>query len=329
MLSCPGCGGINTETGIFCQHCGERLADDTQTSAPAVVSCPACGSTNPAGTNFCHDCGTPLAGVAPTATAPAPELEVELNTGDVAVQPMPAARAAAIPMSMTDPQDTVQVPLAALAPAGARLVNVRRDGTDGTSHPVASDQFDLGRSEGDLLFDDPHMAARHARIIHREGQYVILPLETRNGVYVRLRQPVELYDGDHFLLGKQVLRFEVPFEVEKTVRPALEHGVVFFGTPVKPAWGRLRQLTAGGTTRDMYHLTRAEIVLGREQGDIVFGDDEFLSRRHAQIQVRSNRVTLTDLGSSNGTFVRLRGQHIMAPGELIRIGDELLRFEIG
>ncbi|HEY0707234.1 MAG TPA: FHA domain-containing protein, partial [Polyangia bacterium] len=133
----------------------------------------------------------------------------------------------------------------------------------------------------------------------------------------------------HFLLGKQVLRFEVPFEVEKTVRPAIEHGVVFFGTPVKPAWGRLRQLTAGGTTRDMYHLTRAEMILGREQGDIVFGDDEFLSRRHAQLHVRNNRVTLTDLGSSNGTFVRLRGQHLLASGELLRIGDELLRFEIG
>jgi pSer/pThr/pTyr-binding forkhead associated (FHA) protein len=173
------------------------------------------------------------------------------------------------------------------------------------------------------------MSGRHARLVHRDGQFVILPLETRNGVYVRLRQPVELYDGDLFLLGKQVLRFEIPFEVEKTVRPAVEHGVVLFGTPVKPAWGRLRQLTAGGTTRDMYHLTRAEVVLGREQGDIVFGDDEFLSRRHAQIQIRNNRVTLTDLGSSNGTFVRLRGQHLLSPGELIRIGDELLRFEIG
>ena len=148
-------------------------------------------------------------------------------------------------------------------------------------------------------------------------------------MYVRLRQPVELYDGDLFLLGKQVMRFDVPFEVEKNLRPAVEHGVMFFGTPVKPPWGRLRQLTAGGTTRDIYHLTRAEVVMGREQGDIVFGDDEFLSRRHAQIEIKNNRVTLTDLSSSNGTFVRLRGQHLLAAGELIRIGDELLRFEIG
>ena len=123
---------------------------------------------------------------------------------------------------------------------------------------------------------------------------------------MRVRQPVELLDGDQFLIGKQVMRFEIPFEVEKTLRPAVEHGVVFFGTPVKPPWGRLRQLTAAGTSRDIYHLTRAEVTLGREQGDIVFGDDEFLSRRHAQVCFRGNRVTLVDLGSSNGTFVRLR-----------------------
>jgi len=34
----------------------------------------------------------------------------------------------------------------------------------------------------------------------------------------------------------------------------------------------------------MFHLTRSDLVLGREQGDIVFSDDEFMSRRHALLQ---------------------------------------------
>jgi pSer/pThr/pTyr-binding forkhead associated (FHA) protein len=320
MLSCPLCGGINTESGTFCQHCGADLAnaavlapetsddaasdDDVPVGSVTTATCAGCGSSNPIETNFCHDCGMPLGSEIMTQPARG-------GTGTRTVVP-----------------DTFETTKSAPA-INARLVTVRRDGSDGSSHVVHSDQFDLGRTEGDLLFDDPHMAGRHARIVFRDGDFVILPLETRNGVYVRLRQPTELYDGDLFLLGKQVLRFEVPFEVEKNIRPAVEHGVMFFGTPVKPPWGRLRQLTAGGTTRDIYHLTRTEAVMGREQGDIVFGDDEFLSRRHAQIESRNNHVTLTDLASSNGTFVRLRGQHVLAAGELIRIGDELLRFEIG
>jgi pSer/pThr/pTyr-binding forkhead associated (FHA) protein len=303
MLSCPRCGGTNTESGTFCQHCGADFSDSPP-SPKTTATCAGCGATNPIETNFCHDCGM--------------ELGSEMST-------QPAYGTGSSPALADETFETTRS-----APTiNARLVTVRRDGSDGSSHVVHSDQFDLGRTEGDLLFDDPHMAGRHARIVFRDGDFVILPLETRNGVYVRLRQPAELCDGDLILLGKQVLRFEVPFEVEKNIRPAVEHGVMFFGTPVKPPWGRLRQLTAGGTTRDIYHLTRPEAVMGREQGDIVFGDDEFLSRRHAQIESRNNRVTLTDLASSNGTFLRLRGQHILAPGELIRIGDELLRFEIG
>lgn len=296
MLSCPRCGGVNTENGSFCQFCGSTLAETTQASSSSAITgsapCPACATPNPLGTNFCHNCGAHLE----------------------------------VPDTMANPRATGEVG-GPVGDGGARLVAVRRDGSDGASYDVSGAQFDIGRTDGELTFDDPHLAARHARIAYRDGQHVIMPLETRNGVYVRIRQPVELFDGDQFLIGKQVLRFEVPFEVEKSLRPAVEHGVVFFGTPVKPPWGRLRQMTAAGTSRDIYHLTRGEVTLGREQGELVFPDDEFLSRRHAQVTFRSNRVTLADLGSSNGSFVRLRGQHLLSAGELIRIGDELLRFE--
>jgi pSer/pThr/pTyr-binding forkhead associated (FHA) protein len=262
-----------------------------------VVTCRSCHSQNPPGTNFCHNCGGHLA-----------EIPSSPPSRDGRSRP------AATP---------------GLFAGRPRLVAVRRDGTDGPIYDIAGEQFDVGRTEGDLLFEDPHIGTRHARIVERNGQFVVTPLDLTNGVYVRLRQAVDLDAGDCLLIGKQVLRFEVPGEIEKTVRPAIEHGVVLFGTPVKPPWGRLRQMTAAGTTRDVFHLTRSEVVLGREQGDVVFSDDEFLSRRHAQLQCRGGRVTLSDLGSSNGTFIRLRAQHTLMPGEMLRMGDELLRFEIG
>jgi pSer/pThr/pTyr-binding forkhead associated (FHA) protein len=212
---------------------------------------------------------------------------------------------------------------------GFRLVVVHRDGTDGITYNLLGDQIDIGRTEGDLLFDDPHLAPRHARVVASLTGRVLTPLEARNGVYVRLRGPVDLQDGDRLLLGKQVLRFELVPEIERAVRPAIEHGVVLFGTPVRPPWARLRQITPAGVSRDVYHLTRPEVVLGRESGDFIFADDEFMSRRHAQIGFRNGRGYLEDVGSSNGTFLRLRGPHGLTSGDLIRLGDELLRFEIG
>jgi pSer/pThr/pTyr-binding forkhead associated (FHA) protein len=213
--------------------------------------------------------------------------------------------------------------------AGFRLIVVHRDGTDGITYNLRGDQIDIGRTEGDLLFDDPHLASRHARIVASLTGRVMSPLEGRNGIYVRLRGPVDLQDGNHVLLGKQVLQFEIVGEIERTARPAVEHGVVVFGTPVRPPWARLRQVTPAGVGRDVYHLTRPETVLGRESGDLVFSDDEFMSRRHAQIVYRNGKGMLEDLASSNGSFLRLRGPHGMVSGDLIRMGDELLRFEIG
>ena len=279
------------------------------------MSCPGCRTPNPTGTHYCYNCGERLDGATVANPLPPPEV---LTAGTRSMPP--PGREPSGGHEAAAPRD----------PSGSgrsRLIAVRRDGTDGPTYEIGSAQFDIGRTDGDLTFDDPHLGPRHARITYRDGQHVLQPMETRNGVYVRIRQPVELLDGDMFLIGKQVIRFEVPFEVEKNLRPAVEHGVVYFGTPVKPPWGRLRQMTAAGTSRDIFHLTRAEVTLGREQGELVFPDDEFLSRRHAQLAFRNNRVTLTDLGSSNGSFIRLRGQQLLAPGELIRIGDELLRFE--
>jgi pSer/pThr/pTyr-binding forkhead associated (FHA) protein/ribosomal protein L40E len=293
-MTCPECGGAVVDNVSYCQHCGASLAVHAR---PQV--CAQCGTRNPGDTNYCHSCGARMEAVVPTSVVSS----AQLAGGAVRAGADAAGR--------------------------ARFVTVRRDGSDGDAFPIAPGQSDIGRSEGELRFDDPHLAARHARIVNRGGEVVLTPLEARNGVYVRLRDACELDDGWQFLLGKQVLRFELLSDAERAVHPAVEHGVVLFGTPVKPPWGRLRQLTAAGTSRDLFHLTRSETTLGREHGDIVFSDDEFLSRRHAQLQFRGGRVTLLDLGSSNGTYVRLRGPHPLGHGEMLRLGDELLRFELG
>jgi pSer/pThr/pTyr-binding forkhead associated (FHA) protein len=301
MLTCFQCGGVVADGAAFCPRCGAPVG--SVAGGGSALICSGCGNRNPMDTNFCFACGRRLGHTTPMSADASAALAAA-----VAARPSLAA---------------------ATRTAGARLVAVRRDGSDGESYALVGDQIDIGRTEGDLRFDDAHLAERHARISLRAGQYVITPLETRNGVYIRIAGPVELQDGNYVLVGKQVLRFETVPDAEKTVRPAVEHGMILFGTPLKSPWGRLRQLTSAGTSRDVYHLTRSDLILGREQGDIVFSDDEFMSRRHALLQFRGNRAMISDQGSSNGTYVRLTGQHALDPGQMIRLGDELLRFEPG
>jgi len=210
----------------------------------------------------------------------------------------------------------------------ARLVSVNRDGSDGEAHAITEESFDLGRTEGQLLFnDDPYLSDRHCRFCIRNGRWLVQDLQSCNGIYARLSGPVELHSGDRVLLGKQVLCFETLSELERALSPAVQHGVLVFGSPLRTAWARLRQLTVAGIHRDVYYLYRPRIVLGREEGDLIFPDDEFMSRQHLSLAQQGTTVLLQDLSSSNGTFVQIRDQYELAPGCLIRVGDQLLRFE--
>lgn len=210
----------------------------------------------------------------------------------------------------------------------ARLVSVNRDGSDGVVFPVTGERFDIGRRTGTLLFeDDGYLSERHVRLERRQGRFVLMDLDSLNGVFFRIRQKEELYPGARILVGMELLRFDLVPEHERDPAPAMEHGVLVFGTPPKLPWARLRQLTTAGITRDTYHLYRAEVVLGRESGDILFSDDDFMSRMHAAVRNEGGKAWIVDLNSSNGTYLQVRGERTLAAGDYLRLGDQLLRFE--
>jgi pSer/pThr/pTyr-binding forkhead associated (FHA) protein len=73
----------------------------------------------------------------------------------------------------------------------------------------------------------------------------------------------------------------------------------------------------------------APVVVGRQDGcDLVLPDDE-ASRRHAQVTVTAGGCQITDLGSTNGTYLngrRLDAPALLVDGDRIEIGHSLVRF---
>ena len=332
---CTSCGRATPPGYQFCQHCGARLAPPAPAQHPTPGPLPsvppgAYAATVAAGH---HMSSAPV----PVAAPPMP------SSGGRAAQNGPPGYAHSAPAYhppspppgyQGTPAFGAPVPGSVTVPAGGvsrapfgRLVAVSRSGQDGDAYPLRGDMVDLGRSEGELTFDDPFLAPRHARVERRGGQVVLKPLDQVNGVYVRVREPWPLEDGDHLLLGKEVLRFELVRAPEKDPPTASQHGVMLFGSPARSPWARLRQITGAGISRDVVHMVRAELTVGREDGELLFPDDEFMSRRHATVAGDAQRAHVTDLGSSNGTFVRLRAERVLRPGDLFRVGDQLLRFE--
>jgi len=71
----------------------------------------------------------------------------------------------------------------------------------------------------------------------------------------------------------------------------------------------------------------ASVQVGRDPACELALDDERVSRRHLHIGAGSRSVQLTDLGSSNGTYVdgdRVTGTVTLKPGQIITVGDTTL-----
>jgi pSer/pThr/pTyr-binding forkhead associated (FHA) protein len=298
----------------------------------STVVCPRCNTQTPVGFAFCQQCGFQM-------QSPPSDLVTNPRGRSPSVAPPIVARydAPIDPHGGTIAQQDDLAPARGAAPrpqpsaSWGMVVLVNRDGSDGQRYPLAGEYLVFGRAGADIAFDDDRFLARQHARIERGGDGIvkIQPIDTLNGVFRKADTPVDLAPGMTILLGREVLRFERLDPEEAKVHPLVRHGVALFGSPPREPWGRLIQLLPSGGYRDIRHLAGDEIVLGREEGDIVFRDDAFMSRRHAAVTWDGRRAQLTDLGSSNGTFVRITGSTTLRHGDHIRMGDQLLRLELG
>ncbi len=222
-------------------------------------------------------------------------------------------------------------PAPGVGPAWGSAILVNRDGSDGQRYPLTGEYLVIGRTGADIEFADDRFLARHHARIERgaDNSVKVVPVDMLNGVFRKADAPIDLVDGMTVLVGREVLRFERLDAEETKVHPLVRHGVALFGSPPREPWGRLIAIVPSGGHRDVRHLIDKETVLGREEGDIVFRDDAFMSRRHAAVTWDGKRAQITDLGSSNGTFVRVSGPTPLKHGDHVRMGDQLLRIELG
>jgi hypothetical protein len=139
-------------------------------------------------------------------------------------------------------------------------------------------------------------------------------------VFVKLSDEEELVDGDVFRIGQELLRFD---EIAPPV--PLDDGTDVMGSPNPGYWGRLALIVGRDQDGSAFPLFGESVTLGRERGDILFPEDGYVSGQHARVELRDGRVYLADLNSSNGTFVRVRGERVVKTGGAILMGQQLFR----
>lgn len=284
------------------QHKGGTISSQAESTPPPKISkkqaatsgsqiCPSCSSPNPANGRFCSNCGFDLR----------------------QAEPEPAAEAAADAKPAAESEWT--------------LVTISETGNDGERIKLQWREMVIGRSAEIRFPSDSLLSPKHARLTVDKERLYIDDLFSLNGTFLKLRDPIRLEPGDIFLMGRQLVRFD-RFEQEATAKTRAADGTRYLGSPPPSGAFKLVQLGIAGTVQDVYCLPEGTVIIGRERGDIVFRNDQFMSSTHAQIEMAEDgNFYLSDLKSSNGTWVKIWERRQLVPNDFIFVGQQLFRVE--
>jgi len=189
----------------------------------------------------------------------------------------------------------------------------------------------LGRT-GDVPVEDPRVSRQHAQL-EKDGQrFLVQDLGSTNGTFIegsRLAngEVRELLPGQTLSLGGLELRLCLPGERSKT-QVALSGRTATLTSP--PSDSRADYRLVGDGLERM--LPKGTHSVGRHPDNAISIADPYVSGKHAQLDVTDDGVTITDLGSSNGTFVneaRLPANVStrLGEGDTIRLGSREYRIE--
>jgi hypothetical protein len=211
---CPACGQPTTPGAVFCDNCGQNLANAMPGPMPVPqagsIPCPSCGFGNVAGAVFCENCGSSLMAAPgqqgyvpqppapPVYTPPAPPAYVP---PEQAYPPQPVQPQWQAPASYTVTGSFKVVATGASIPIPVGKTEIligREDPVSGNFPDVDLDPHD-GLNQG--------VSRQHCKLSMQGSQLVVEDLNAVNKTHLRGQQlipgqKVPLNAGDELVLGR-------------------------------------------------------------------------------------------------------------------------------
>jgi hypothetical protein len=269
------------------------------------IRCGQCATTWPQAYQFCGRCGGPL-----HAAGQAPSLAVR-----------------DIPPPPYGPAPTEPLPMARI-----QLVVLRGSVPEGSVYDLPPGLTTLG-TQGELAIPgDPLLDPKHATLDRSPETLDLVGIPGSSGVFRRLREPGLIRSGDVVFVGEQYLLVrrgdDAPAEPLPAGRPLPPET---FGTPLAPLRLHVTQLLAGGLPGRVVSTEKDMLTVGREGSDLSFPQDRYMSGRHVRFELAaSGHIQVIDLGSLNGTFIRVEQVPTrLFKGDEVQLGTMLFRVEIG
>jgi pSer/pThr/pTyr-binding forkhead associated (FHA) protein len=339
LITCPKCSKDNQDHYKFCLGCGAELPRDAAPK-PFTVSTPGQG-LRIGGASAAPQPPAPAPAPAPMQAAPAPTPAPP----PAAAAPAPGAGIVICPQcghqnapsnlfcgscgfrlaQAAAPKAAPAAAAAAAAAGGIVLTALRADGSEAGTYNVPPGTVTLGRETGGIFAGDSYLSPKHATFKQGPQRITVKDEASLNGVYKKLVRdvPVELRPNDMFRIGQEIIKYE-PLT---PVAPAPD-GVERLGSPSKGYVGRIALVIGRDVTGNAFPIPETGVHLGRERGDVLFPEDGYVSGLHCRLTWESGRLLLTDLGSSNGSFLRLREETEIKSGDVLLMGQQLFRVAV-
>jgi hypothetical protein len=253
------------------------------------------------------------------------EERVEAPPASRSMPPPPSAAAEPEPAAPTSTPASANRAVARVQKPRFRL-NVIRSLTGGPAYyePIG-DAAIIGRDGAISLEKEKFCHPREAQIRWHKGRIWLHDLESGNGVFLRIRQPVELEIGDEFMVGDQVLLIERNPEPNDGPGPGPTY---FYSSPKWPSSFRVVQIFEGGAKGACVVARGTTMQIGSAIGDFVFTADPLVEDQHCLVEEQAGSIVLSDLGSRTGVFVRIKGEQELVAGDEIIVGRTRLALEI-
>ncbi|ARU40431.1 hypothetical protein CCB80_04455 [Armatimonadetes bacterium Uphvl-Ar1] len=206
--------------------------------------------------------------------------------------------------------------------APAVQVPVLVDG-DGREYKLRAGAVMVGR-QGDVLVEDSRMSRQHAKVSWEGSSVFVEDLGSTNGTTVngeRTTGRVLVENGATISFGGVEMKLGMPGEANKTLAAMSGKTAAMTAPPV--GTGAMAHLVVDG---NKVPLVMGRHSFGRKPENGIQISDPYVSGRHGEFEVTDEGVSITDMGSTNGTFVNearlATGQKtLIHPGDEVRLGQ--------
>jgi pSer/pThr/pTyr-binding forkhead associated (FHA) protein len=231
-----------------------------------------------------------------------------------------------VPIQVADAASTVKEPV------GKNTLEFTSGPKAGETINFGAKTVSIGRAEdNDIVVDDPTVSRHHAKVTYQDGKYTIEDLGSTSGTRVAGKEVTmaKISTGETVKLGNTEVGFNLGGNVIKP-SPAQSPNNIEIDNPLKtrvinkpaPSMAWL-VVTAGPGIGNTYHLKEGTNPVGRESGNGLSINDQYMSRKHAMLKIEGESVNVFDFGSTGGT--KVNGTDISArtlqPNGVIRVGE--------